>query len=70
VYGRRWDNGDTVGAGDYIVILFGMCIYQVRRKTMIQDRFYEELEQVFDHFPKVPYENSVRRFYGKTGERR
>jgi len=27
-----------------------------------KDSFYEELEQVFDHFPKVPYENSVWRF--------
>jgi hypothetical protein len=26
----------------------------------IKDRFYEELEQVFDKFPK--YENSIRRF--------
>jgi len=27
-----------------------------------KDSFYEELEQVFDHIPKVLYENSVWRF--------
>jgi hypothetical protein len=27
-----------------------------------KDSFYEQLEQVFSRFLKVPYENSVRRF--------
>jgi hypothetical protein len=32
--------------------------------------FYEELEGVFDQFPQVPHENSVRRFQCKGGEGR
>jgi hypothetical protein len=34
------------------VILFWMCLHQLRRKVMIQRRFYEELEQVVNHNPK------------------
>ena len=29
-----------------------MCIHKVRRTVMIQSRIYDELGQVFDHFPK------------------
>jgi len=29
-----------------------MCMQQVRKKELVEDRFYEELEQVFYHFPK------------------
>jgi uncharacterized protein YpbB len=28
----------------------------------IKDRFYEELEQVFDKIPEVPHESFVRRY--------
>lgn len=35
----------------------------------LKDIFYEELEQVFDYFSKLPNKNCVTIFYLKTGER-
>jgi hypothetical protein len=34
-----------------------------------KESIYEELEQVFDCFPKVPHENYVRIFQCISGER-
>jgi hypothetical protein len=33
----------------------------------VKDSFYGELERLFDKFPKIPYENSVRSFSAKVG---
>jgi hypothetical protein len=33
----------------------------------MKDSFYEELECVFDKFPKIPYEMFVRKFRAKIG---
>jgi hypothetical protein len=35
----------------------------------LKDRFYEELEQLFDHFPKYHMKNTIRRFLLKIGGR-
>jgi hypothetical protein len=34
-----------------VISLFLIFSHQVRRKVMIQDFSYEELEQIFNHFP-------------------
>jgi hypothetical protein len=41
----------------------------VEKSDDSKDSFYEELEQVFDYFPKVPHENYVRRFQCISRER-
>ena len=42
---------------------------QVRRKGMIQNSFYEELEQVFDHFPKYNMKILSGDFNAKVGRK-
>jgi hypothetical protein len=43
-------------------------MHQERRKVMIQKRdFYEELEQVFDHFPKYHMNILLGDFNAKVG---
>ena len=44
-----------------------MCMHQVRRKSDdSKDSFYEELEQVFDHFPKYHMKIILENFNAKV----
>jgi hypothetical protein len=42
-------------------------MHQVRRKVMIQNTVYEELQQVFDHFPKYHMKILLGDFNAKVG---
>jgi len=42
-------------------------MHHVRRKVMIKDNFYEELEQVFNHFPKHHMNILLGDFNAKVG---
>ena len=45
-----------------------MCMYQVRRKSdNSKDSFYEELQQVFNHFPKYHMKSLLGDFNAKVG---
>ena len=45
-----------------------MCMHQVREKSdESKDSFYEELEQVFDHFPKYHIKMLLGDFNAKVG---
>ena len=45
-----------------------MFVHQVRRKVIVQKiDFFEELEQVFDHFPKYGMKILLRDFNAKLG---
>jgi len=44
-----------------------MCMQQVRRKVMIQDSFCDELEQVFDDFPRYLIKILLGDFNAKEG---
>jgi len=45
-----------------------MCMHQVRKKgDESKDSFYEELEQVFDHFPKYHMKILAGDFNAKVG---
>jgi len=47
-----------------------MCMHQVRKKSdKSKDSFYEELEQVFDHFPKYHMKMLLGDFNAKVAER-
>ena len=43
-----------------------MCVHQVRR-VKINKSFYEELEQVFDHFSKYHMKSLLGDFNAKVG---
>ena len=48
-----------------------MCMHQVRKKSdKSKDSFYEELEQVFDHFPKYHMKILLGDFNAKVGRER
>ena len=42
-------------------------MHQLRKKVMSQKVFYEELEQVFDHFPKYHMKMLLGDFNTKVG---
>jgi len=44
-----------------------MCMHQVRRNVMSQKIVYEELEQVFYHFPKYHMKILLGYFNAKVG---
>jgi hypothetical protein len=43
-------------------------MHQVRRKVMIQKTVYEELQQVFNHFPKYHMKILLGDFNKKIGD--
>ena len=42
-------------------------MHQAKKKVMSQKSFYEELEQVFDHFPKYHIKMLLADFNAKVG---
>ena len=44
-----------------------MSMREVSRQEIIQDNFFEELEQVFDHFPKYNMKILLVDFNAKVG---
>jgi len=42
-------------------------MHQVRKKVMSKDSFYEELDWVFDHFPKYHMKMLLGDFHAKMG---